>query len=338
MSKRRTTDEKDRSLSKRSEAAREITEILRKYSIDEPTLNSWIEEYGSNSSTDLRLRELQEENRTLKRMVADLVMEMRAPSQECSANTETQPLSAGVSQAQEQRMPGHVETGQKPALSQASSAESGQHDPNDSSNFAVKQSFERCATYPRIRESVQSLLDRSRIIPAIRSLDYMAAAIASPATIMWLLFGTPLSIGDVVRELRFAGKLPVANLDLITGFAQDADGVELLVELGIAGVVSTRQSVLRAARAQGIIAVQRTFLVDSIAVGNITRSLHHFTPDVIELLPAVAAPLAVPAIHAALPHLPIIATGLVTSMRQVEELGRNGVSSVATSDSSLWIL
>ena len=188
------------------------------------------------------------------------------------------------------------------------------------------------------RESVRSLLERSRIIPAIRGPEYIPAAIASPTVIVWLLYGTPLTLGDIVRQVRSAGKLPVANLDLLTGFAQDADAVELLAAQGIAGVVSTRQSVLRAARAQGIIAVQRTFVVDSIAVGNITRSLQHFIPDAIELLPAAAAPLCLSALQSTQPELPVIATGLVTTMRQVEELTHFGVCSIATSDVSLWIL
>ena len=189
-----------------------------------------------------------------------------------------------------------------------------------------------------VPEPISALLDRSRIIPAIRGPEHIEAAMASPAVIVWLLYGTPLTLPEVVRQVRSAGKLPVANLDLLTGFAQDADGIALLAAQGIAGVVSTRQSVLRAARAQGIIAVQRTFIVDSIAVGNIIRALQHFLPDAVELLPAAAAPLCVSRLHAAQPQLPIIATGLVTTMRQVDDLIHCGVSSAATSNESLWVL
>jgi glycerol uptake operon antiterminator len=187
-------------------------------------------------------------------------------------------------------------------------------------------------------EPVSSLLERSRIIPAIRGPEYINAALASPSIIVWLLYGTPLTLPEITRQVRDAGKLPVANLDLLTGFAQDADGIEFLAAEGIAGVVSTRQSVLRAARAQGMIAVQRTFIVDSIAVGNIIRALQHFLPDAVELLPAAAVPLCVPTLRGAQPQVPIIATGLVTNMRQVDDLVRCGVSSVATSDRSLWVL
>ena len=190
----------------------------------------------------------------------------------------------------------------------------------------------------KMHEPISSLLQRSAIIPAIRGPEYIQRALASPSVIVWLLYGTPLTLPDIVRQVRSAGKLPVANLDLLTGFAQDSDGIDLLAAEGIAGVVSTRQSVLRAARAQGMIAVQRTFVVDSIAVGNIVRALQHFLPDAVELLPAAAAPLCVATLRKAQPQLPIIATGLITTMRQVDDLIRCGVSSAATSDVSLWVL
>ncbi len=202
--------------------------------------------------------------------------------------------------------------------------------PFPASNNAVR--------YAKVHEPLSSLLQRSRIIPAIRGPEYIEAALASPSVIVWLLYGTPLTLPKIVRQVRSAGKLPVANLDLLTGFAQDADGIEFLAAEGIAGVVSTRQSVLRAARSQGMIAVQRTFIVDSIAVGNIIRALQHFLPDAIELLPAAAAPLCVTTLHTAQPQLPVIATGLVTTMRQVDDLIRCGVSSAATSNVSLWVL
>lgn len=193
-------------------------------------------------------------------------------------------------------------------------------------------------TYPKFHASIPSVLERSRIIPAVRGPEYMEAALKSPSIIVWLLYGTPLTLPAIVRQVRSAGKLPIANLDLLTGFAQDADGIELLATEGIAGVVSTRQSVLRSARAQGIIAVQRTFIVDSIAVGNISRALQHFLPDAVELLPAAAVPLCISTLRAAQPQLPVIATGLVTNMRQVDDQLRCGVSSVASSDVSLWVL
>jgi glycerol uptake operon antiterminator len=155
---------------------------------------------------------------------------------------------------------------------------------------------------------------------------------------VFLLCGTPLVIRDFVARLTDAGKLPIANMDLLSGFARDAAAIEFLAQAGVAGVISTHQDVLRAARSQGLLALQRTFAIDSVAVANSLRTLEHFLPDIIELLPAIAAPLVLPMIHNLRPNLPVIGCGLVLSFMQIEELVRQGVTSVSVSDPSLWIL
>ena len=127
-------------------------------------------------------------------------------------------------------------------------------------------------------------------------------------------------------------------MDLLSGFARDAAAIEFLVQAGVAGVISTHQDVLRAARSQGLLALQRTFAIDSVAVANSLRTLEHFLPDIIELLPAIAAPLVLPMMHNLRPNLPVIGCGLVRSLMQIEELVRQGVTSVSVSDPSLWIL
>lgn len=265
-----------------------IPEILQKHGKQTESLND------GQSSGDIPIVSRAEEDRDLKQLLGDLLLEMSARGEDTGM--------------------------EEPALG----------------NHSWK--LPNAINYTKPQEPIFSVLQRSRIIPAVRGPEYIDAALKSPSVIVWLLYGTPLTLPAIVRQVRSAGKLPIANLDLLTGFAQDADGIELLASEGIAGVVSTRQSVLRSARAQGIIAVQRTFVVDSIAVGNISRALQHFVPDAIELLPAAAVPLCISTLRAAQPQLPVIATGLVTNMRQVDDQIRCGVSSVATSDVSLWVL
>lgn len=147
-----------------------------------------------------------------------------------------------------------------------------------------------------------------------------------------------MTIGDAVAELKAAGKLPIANLDLLQGFSQHVQAVEFLAKTGAAGIISTHQHLLRAAASNGMITVQRTFMLDSAAVENSIRSLKSFVPDIIELLPAVSAPLVLPRFRENYPNLLITACGLMTNLKQVDELIKSGVSAVSVSDPSLWIL
>jgi glycerol uptake operon antiterminator len=318
-----------------------IAELCAKHGIEEAALRQWKRQYGSESNDEPGRQKLEEENSNLKQMVAELMLEKKALLQHRVLYQESQGAGdyCGVGDAEPEAAavaPCEEKAGAAPVQVTVPATGHGAGYREPEAHPAQVQAVS--GSGPVLHENVRSLLEHSRIIPAIRSSEFIPAAMASPGLVVWLLYGSPLTICEVVRKLRSAGKLPIANLDLLTGFAQDSDAVSLLVKLGVAGIVSTRQSALRAAHAQGIIAVQRTFAVDSIALHNITRALHHFVPDAIELLPAVAAPLAMPSLKAAKPGLPVIATGLVNSLRQVEELVRHGIVSVATSNTSLWIL
>jgi glycerol uptake operon antiterminator len=184
---------------------------------------------------------------------------------------------------------------------------------------------------------LRSWLEQSRVIPSVRSPEVLQAACASPSKIVFVLFGTPLIIGYVVKQLRAAGKLPVVNMDLLSGLSRDSSAIEFLVHSGVGGIISTHQNVLRTARSHGLFTFQRTFALDSVAIQNSLRTLEHFLPDVIELLPAIAAPIVFPMLQTVQPDLPVIGCGLVHSLSQINDLVQQGVTSISVSDSSLWV-
>jgi len=189
-----------------------------------------------------------------------------------------------------------------------------------------------------IRNGLRTWLEQSRVIPSVRVPENLSAACASPSKIVFLLFGSPLTVGPLASRLIEAGKVPIANLDILSGFARDSSAIEFLAQAGMAGVISTHQDALRAARSTGMLAFQRTFALDSVAMANSIRTLEHFEPDVIELLPAIAAPLTIPMLRAVRPKLPVIGCGLVRSLVQIDELVRQGVASVSVSDPLLWVV
>jgi putative transposase len=61
------------------EAGRAVKDVCREHSISEATYYQWKSKYGGMEASDIkRLKELEEENRKLKMMVADLSLENRA--------------------------------------------------------------------------------------------------------------------------------------------------------------------------------------------------------------------------------------------------------------------
>lgn len=72
MSKR-LTESQIVAILKEAEAGLPIKDICRKYNIGNSTFYKWREKYGGMEASDVkRLKELEEENRRLKQMYADL--------------------------------------------------------------------------------------------------------------------------------------------------------------------------------------------------------------------------------------------------------------------------
>jgi glycerol uptake operon antiterminator len=183
----------------------------------------------------------------------------------------------------------------------------------------------------------RELIEKRHIIAAVRDIEALSAAMKSPTETVCLLFGNPLNIAETLRSLREKGKLPLVNLDLLTGFSRDAINTEYLASCGAAGIVSTHYEVLRAARKQGLITVQRTFALDSSAIKAGLRTLNQFEPDAVEILPAIAATRVVEHFRQAHPRLCIMAGGLISDLKEVEYLLKARIDAVSVSDSRFWI-
>ena len=73
MKKGRFTEEQIIGVLKQMEAGRKVSELARELGVSEATLYTWKSKYGGMEVNEARrLKELEEENRRLKQMYADL--------------------------------------------------------------------------------------------------------------------------------------------------------------------------------------------------------------------------------------------------------------------------
>jgi glycerol uptake operon antiterminator len=186
-------------------------------------------------------------------------------------------------------------------------------------------------------ETLESLLEQSRIIPAVRDPEQLSKATLAAGKILYLLCGTPENIGEMAAQASACGKVPIVNLDLVSGFARDAAAIEFMSRRGIRGIISTHQVPLRAARGLGLFAIQRTFLLDSAALQSSLRSIEQTRLDAVEVLPAIVAPYLVRELNRKNSTLPVIAGGLVQSLRQIHDLINQGVNSVSVGNPDYWL-
>ena len=78
MAKRRT-EEQIIGVLKESEAGMKTSELCRKHGISETTFYKWKDKFGGMTVSDARrLRSLEDENRKLKHIVAELTLDNRA--------------------------------------------------------------------------------------------------------------------------------------------------------------------------------------------------------------------------------------------------------------------
>ena len=76
MKKSKFTEEQIAFALRQAESGTRVAEVCRKMGISEQTFFRWKKKYGGLGVTELRrLRQLEEENRQLKRLVADLTLD-----------------------------------------------------------------------------------------------------------------------------------------------------------------------------------------------------------------------------------------------------------------------
>jgi len=79
MKKTKYTEEKIVGILKEVEAGIAVSEICRKYGISDATYYNWKAKYGGMTASDVKkLRQLEDENRRLKHLVADLTLDNQA--------------------------------------------------------------------------------------------------------------------------------------------------------------------------------------------------------------------------------------------------------------------
>ena len=79
MKKTRYSEEQIVGILKEADAGIPVSELCRKYGISDATYYNWKAKYGGMAASDVRrLRQVEDENRRLKQLVADLTLDNQA--------------------------------------------------------------------------------------------------------------------------------------------------------------------------------------------------------------------------------------------------------------------
>ncbi|MBP2654468.1 MAG: glycerol-3-phosphate responsive antiterminator, GlpP [Firmicutes bacterium] len=174
------------------------------------------------------------------------------------------------------------------------------------------------------------------VIPAIRTAEDFQFALAhanSPSLI--LLFGDILSLPGMLKQAQEAKKRVIVHLDLLSGIGKDKAGVKYLAQMGVNAIITTKTHLAKVAHQEGVIVIQRLFLMDSEALRTGVNLLEAFKPDAIEVLPGSVPAVAVDKIIKAT-GLPVLGGGLISTVEDVNSAINNGICAVSSSERDLW--
>jgi glycerol uptake operon antiterminator len=175
------------------------------------------------------------------------------------------------------------------------------------------------------------------VIAGLRDSAQVEAAIRRGVGVLFILGEDILALQDSVTKAHAEGRMIFAHVDLIKGVGRDEAGVRFLAKhVGVDGILTTRSNLISPAKREGLIAVQRLFVLDSESMAAGLPTVEKAAPDAVEVLPGVILPTIAQELAArgALP--PLIAGGLIRTATQVEAVLAAGAVAVSTSQVSLW--
>lgn len=186
------------------------------------------------------------------------------------------------------------------------------------------------------RANIASLAARGSVIPAARSKeDFQHAVLQTAAPAVILLFGDINELPWLVRQSQPNKKRLILHIDLFEGIGKDKSGIKFLARAGITALITTKPHLGKIAREEGMIVVQRLFLMDSEALRTGVNMMRGFRPDAVEILPALSPPAVIKELTQEF-DIPVLAGGLVRTPEDVAAAIRNGVYAVSTSRRELW--
>lgn len=175
------------------------------------------------------------------------------------------------------------------------------------------------------------------VIAGLRDSTGVEAAIRHGVGVLFILGEDIFALQDSVAKAHAEGRLILAHVDLIKGIGRDEAGVRFLARtLGVDGILTTRSNLIGPAKREGLLAVQRLFVLDSESLEAGLPTVEKAAPDAVEMLPGVILPTIAGQLARRGTLPPLIAGGLIRTAAQVDAVLSAGAVAVSTSESSLW--
>ncbi len=185
--------------------------------------------------------------------------------------------------------------------------------------------------------SFREAIENTPIIPAVKDEESLEVCLKSDSSVIFILFGDICSIADIVERIKEKGKLAMVHMDLIAGLGSKEVSVDYIKKRTRAdGIITTKPILVKRAKELGLAAVLRFFIIDSMALANLSRQTREARPDCIEVLPGVM-PKVIRKITKE-NKIPLIAGGLISDKEDVCNALDAGAVAVSSTNTKIWFL
>ncbi|MEW4286325.1 glycerol-3-phosphate responsive antiterminator [Priestia koreensis] len=186
-----------------------------------------------------------------------------------------------------------------------------------------------------VHEEFLRRLHKDRLIASIKdpkSFDYF---LETNIQLAFLLMGNISVIKRYVDALKRENRFVFLHIEKIPGISYDREGLKFIANfVKPTGIVSTKSSLIQLAKKEGLLTIQRLFLVDTDAVAHGLKVANDIQPDALELMPGLIPEMVMKVREEA--SVPIITGGLIRNKRQAETALESGAAAISTGSPRLW--
>lgn len=180
-------------------------------------------------------------------------------------------------------------------------------------------------------------LFESQIIATVTSPEQIPLAIESNSNVCFLLVGDLLTSPSFINELKNSGMIVFLHLDLIEGLGNDRSAIKYVAKnWKPEGIITTKTNLIKFAKEEGLLTVQRLFLIDQHAIQKGIEIANKCLPDALEVLPGIMPRITYEITEKT--KLPVIVGGLIKYEEDIHAALRAGALAASLSDQKLWNL
>ena len=186
-----------------------------------------------------------------------------------------------------------------------------------------------------MKDIFKNKLKSKHIIATVKDMNNLDAALESKCDIIFLLCGSIFNLKKAVSKAKERNKMIFIHIDLLEGFSRDAVALKYICEeIKPDGIISTKNNQLKAAKALGMLTVQRIFIIDSLSIDTAVKASQMINPNAVEIMPGIM-PRITKQLSSSL-EMPVIVGGLISFEHEVTDAIENGALGISTSLKELW--